>query len=154
MSLSNTFLEVVPRLYLSNWQTANNEKFYQAHNIVARLTVMNDTNPFYTGGILKHESVVPGPDGPGFEVGHIRKAVDFLETYHLKSEISVLVHGVSGWSRSVACLVAYIRKNSLILGQPNETMALEMRARMQCQNKNLPDDMVWSAMLQYLAMAK
>ena len=151
MKLDETFIKVVPNLFVSNWQTANSEKFYMENGVKARLTVMNDNCPFYDGELLEHRLLISAPDGPGFEVEHVAKAVEFLEKTHGELELSVLVHGVSGWSRSVACVIAYLRKNNLTAAKWDESLASGIRRYLQCEKGFLPDANVWERMKEYLA---
>ena len=150
MQLNETFMQVIPKLFISNWQTANNEEFYFENNIKARLTVMNDDCSFYDGEFLEHQLVIPAPDGPGFKVEDIAQAVEFLEKTHGELGLSVLVHGVSGWSRSVCCVIAYLRKNNLTTAKWDASLASGIRRYLQCEKGFLPDANVWERMQEYL----
>jgi protein-tyrosine phosphatase len=113
---SNTDInEIIPGLYISNWQTSNNTEILQKKNIKAVITLENTPKPEYILYYYKMRGIdniqIQIPDFPNADISkYFDVTYNFIKK-HLSKGDNVLVHCAAGVSRSSIIVLNYIIRN-------------------------------------------
>ena len=114
MMNNNDIVEIVPHLFVSNWDTSNNIDVIKRYDIRAVLTVETRSKPrdivyYYLSHNInfKHINL---QDIPNANISiYFDSSYDFIN-YHISRGENVLVHCWAGVSRSVTLILNYILK--------------------------------------------
>jgi protein-tyrosine phosphatase len=108
--------EIIPHLYLSNWETSNNPNILKKYNIKAVITVETRPKPqnivnYYRANNIDH-MFIRLPDVPDANISeYFEPSFQFISKHIMNGE-NVLVHCWAGISRSTTLVVNYLIKNS------------------------------------------
>ena len=108
----NDIVEIIPRLFISNWDTSNNPVVLQNNNIKAVITLETiqksaDTLAYYDANNIDHIYIYIG-DHPMENISqYFDRTYDFINR-HISRGDNVLVHCMAGVSRSASIILNYI----------------------------------------------
>jgi protein-tyrosine phosphatase len=112
----NQMNEIVPHLYISNWEQSDNPNVLKTKNIKAIITLetMDKSNSildFYKKNGIDHMYIyiTDTPDMNIFE--HFDETYDFINKHILKGD-NVLVHCRAGVSRSATIILNYLLRKT------------------------------------------
>ena len=108
----NQINEIIPNLYISNWEQSDNPNVLKSKNIKAIITLetmdkSNNILDFYKKNGIDHMYIYikDTPDMNIFE--HFDETYDFINK-HISNGDNVLVHCRAGVSRSAAIIINYL----------------------------------------------
>ena len=109
---SNDIDEIIPRLFISNWDTSNNPSALENKNIKAVITLETTPKPDYILYYYKIKGIdymyINLPDFPGADISkYFDTTYNFIKKHLSKGE-NVLVHCMAGISRSSTIILNYI----------------------------------------------
>jgi len=113
--------EIIPHLYVSNWEASDDPKILKKYNIKAIITL--ETRPksnsilnYYQTNNIDHMYIYL-PDDPKADISyHFDETYDFIKNHILKGE-NVLVHCWAGVSRSATIALNYMIRSSYEAGK-------------------------------------
>jgi protein-tyrosine phosphatase len=109
--------EIIPNLYLSNWNSSNNIHELKNNNIKAVITIETSPKPEYILKYYKDNNIdflyLPLNDYPSENIyKYFDSSYNFIKKHINKGE-NVLVHCRMGISRSATLVLNYIYKNNI-----------------------------------------
>lgn len=113
---SNTDInEIIPGLYISNWETSNNTDILDKNRIKAVITLEMSSKPEYILYYYKMRGIdnmqIQIPDFPNSDISkYFDITYNFIKKHLSKGE-NVLVHCAAGISRSSTIILNYIIRN-------------------------------------------
>jgi len=116
--------EIIPNLFLSNWEASNNKSLIAKKQIKAVITIETTPKPrdileFYKANNIDFMYLALG-DLPSENIAkYFNTSYDFINRHISRGE-SVLVHCAAGVSRSVTLVINYIIRKYFI-GQSNDS---------------------------------
>jgi len=123
--------EIIPHLYISNWDTSNNPEIIRLHNIKAVITLETTNKPtqilryYYSNKIdFIHIQII---DMKESDIGkYFDSTYNFIQKHISKNE-NVLIHCAAGISRSATIILNFIlrdmfRKYNLKHEKPEEIL--------------------------------
>lgn len=112
----NDIVEIIPHLFISNWDTSNNPIILQKYNIKAVVsleTLPKPTNTliYYDKHNIDHIYIHIG-DHPSENISqHFDRTYDFINR-HISNGENIIVHCMAGISRSASIILNYILRNT------------------------------------------
>ena len=113
--------EIIPHLYVSNWEASDNPKILKKYNIKAVITLetrpkSNSILDYYDRHNINHMYVYI-PDSPNADISeHFDETYEFIK-FHISRGENVLVHCWAGVSRSATTALNYIIRSSYEAGE-------------------------------------
>lgn len=106
--------EIVPYLFISNWNTSNNPNVIKKYNIKAVITLETIDKPKDIIDFYKNNEIdfmyIKLYDDPNSDISkYFDSTYSFIDS-HIKQKKNVLVHCMAGISRSVTIVLNYILK--------------------------------------------
>ena len=111
----NDIVEIIPHLFISNWDTSNNLTVLINNNIKAVITLETRPKPqetldFYANNNIENMYINIG-DSPYADISQYFDATyDFIHKY-ISEDKNVLVHCMAGISRSSTIILNYMIRN-------------------------------------------
>lgn len=103
-----TLVEIVHGLYIGDIHSARDEKLLKTHGITSVLSAVDGCKEDYPDIKCRNHELISVLDAPtNSMLPHLRTVFDFIST-HLKSGSGVLVHCISGISRSSTAIISYL----------------------------------------------
>ena len=108
----DSFNEIVPHLFISNWYASNDINFIQNKNIRAVITLENTYKPQYILDYYKNNNIdfmdIGINDDPKENIyQYFDSTFEFINN-HIRRGENVLVHCAAGISRSASIIIHYI----------------------------------------------
>ena len=110
--------EIIPHLYISNWDTSNNPEIIRFYNIKAVITLETTNKPtrilrYYYGNKIDfmHIQIIDSKDSDIDK--HFDSTYNFIQKHISKNE-NVLIHCAAGISRSATIILNYILRNMFL----------------------------------------
>lgn len=108
-------VEIIPHLYISNWDTSNNPEMIYNYNITGVITLESTPKPnsilnYYQNNNIQNMYIYIG-DSPQEDISqYFDSTYDFIKN-HIDAGGNVLVHCMAGISRSSSIILNYIMRN-------------------------------------------
>jgi dual specificity phosphatase 12 len=115
---ANDINEIIPRLFISNWETSNNFNIIKHYNIKAVITLTSFNKPENVTNFYKNNNIdflfIKIDDSPSENIyQYFDMTYNFIDKYIEKNE-NVLVHCMAGISRSSTIILNYMLKKIYI----------------------------------------
>ncbi len=115
---SNDINEIIPHLFISNWETSNNFNIINHYNIKAVITLTSFTKPENVTNFYQNNNIdflfIRIDDSPHENIyQYFDMTYDFIDKY-IKNNGNVLVHCMAGISRSSTIILNYMLKKMYI----------------------------------------
>ena len=106
--------EIIPYLFISNWNTSNNPNVIKKYNIKAVITLETIDKPKDIIDFYKNNNIdfmyIKLYDDPNSDISkYFDTTYNFIDS-HIKQKKNVLVHCMAGISRSTTIVLNYILK--------------------------------------------
>lgn len=138
----NDIVEIIPHLYISNWETSNNPYILKKYNIKAVISLETTPKPdyildYYNKNKIEHMYIYIH-DSPDVNISeHFDETYEFIHK-HIQKGDNVLVHCMAGISRSSTIILNYMLRISYESGQGNSCPCNLFKSVLEYARKQRP----------------
>jgi protein tyrosine phosphatase len=120
---ANDINEIIPNLFISNWETSNNINIITNYNIKAVITLTSFSKPENVSNFYKNNNIdflfIRIDDSPSENIYQYFDLTYEMLDKHIKNKENVLVHCMAGISRSSTIILNYMLRKMYMSSTPN-----------------------------------